>query len=265
MTRTNLLMRTFAAFLLASLLAGAADSSSTTMAPESVWAGRAKADIESAFAATFANHPGTYDAANPDFKILLQTARQRSLILARQAQDAAGYRAALERFSSILGDGHAGINIRLTPEQLPANRWPGFVAVWRGEGLYVYRSTDAKLTPGTEFIGCDGRSMHALVLSNVFAFRGQPTQPGQWWTRARSLFIDRGNPFATLPQQCQIRRAGQILSIQLGWRATDATFEKWRDESYNGDVRPVGISTPSEGVTWIAMPTFEPDEKQRAT
>ena len=244
MTRTNLLMRNFAAVLLASFMVGATGASSPTAASGSVWAGRAKADIESAFALTVANHPGIYDAANPNFSALLQTARQRSLIVAKQAQNAAEYRAALERFSSILGDGHAGINVRLTPEQLPENRWPGYVTVWRGKGLYVYRSTVAVLTPGTEIIGCDGRSLHALMLSNVFAFRGQANQPGQWWTRARSLFIDRGSPFATLPQRCRIRRrAGHIRSIQLDWRATDATFEKWRDESYNGDVQPAGISS----------------------
>ena len=37
-----------------------------------------------------------------------------------------------------IGDGRAGMAVLIDRSMRPTARWPGFVTVWRGDGLYVY-------------------------------------------------------------------------------------------------------------------------------
>jgi len=164
-----------------------------------------------------------------------------------------------------LQDGHAGVVPRL-PEGLAAKaQWPGFVTVWRGRGLFVYASKPGGPAVGAELLGCDGQSIRDLIEKNVFAFNGRIGEAGHWWVRARQVLIDRGNPFIQRPQQCSFRSAGAVSGQTLVWQDLDAQGQAWLEASYNGPTLPVGLSEPRPGLLWMAMPSFDPDEAERAS
>jgi Peptidase family S41 len=229
------------------------------------WSQAAVSDIQAAVTITSENHPGMVDPANPHFKRLLTQAETNGLALARQVTDAAGYVAAIRRFSNTLQDGHAGAFVNIDAASLPKPKWPGFVAAWRGNQLLVYNSLAGGPKRGTVITRCDGRSVRNLVLRNVFTFRGRPSEPGNWWVEGRRLFIDAGNPFVSVPRTCTFVEEGRAVQRNLTWRDTDASFNQWRDDSYNGVTLPVGMTTRPSGVVWIAMPNFQPDEAEQAS
>ena len=259
-------MRAIVSMMLASavLLAAApalADDPARPTVPASPteWSLAAKRDITAAYTAMFDNHPGVYDPSNPGFVKQLQRARAAGLALADRVQDAPGYRAAFERFGAVMGDGHATAFAVLPDDLLPKQKWPGFVAVWRGDGLYVYASQVEGVAKGARVVSCDGVAIKTLIRRNVFDWYGREEIDGLWWERARRVFIDTGNPFIAVPKVCRFDDQGRRTTTPLTWREGDDAFAKWRVESYNGDKLPIGRSEPRPGLVWIAMPTFQPD------
>ncbi|PRC94821.1 S41 family peptidase [Solimicrobium silvestre] len=227
------------------------------------WAVAAKIDLNAAYEETLNNHPGVYDPHNPDFINKLELAKKNGLAIASQVHDAAGYAAAISAFNTGLHDGHAGAFSTLDDKQMPVPRWPGFFSVWRGDGLYIYASEHADLHVGAKIVSCDGVQIKDVILNNVFAFEGRSDEVGHWWVRAGKVFVDRGNPFVTLPQQCQFSFDGQLFKRDIKWEATDSNFEQWRKRAYNGDELPVGLTEPRAKLFWVAMPTFDPNEAER--
>ncbi|WP_242150217.1 S41 family peptidase [Sphingomonas sp. BAUL-RG-20F-R05-02] len=199
---------------------------------------------------------------DPSFPKRLEAARQRGLVLAHRTRNQAGLQATLGAFSAVLRDGHAEAFVE--PIISSTVRWPGFVAAWRGDALYVYASQMPDVEKGARVLGCDGLDTPSLVVRNVFAFRGRPDEAGQWWSQARNLFQDEGNPFVKLPGRCRFSVSGKVAQVKLRWRPVDETYKKWRTLSYNGDVLPVGLTGSHGKLTWIALPTFDPDDTQRA-
>jgi hypothetical protein len=229
------------------------------------WSQAAINDVKAASQITAENHPGFVDPANPAFKGLLTQAERNGLELAARVTDASGYVAAIRRFSNTLQDGHAGAFPTIDSADLPKSRWPGFVVVWRGNEALVYNSVAGGPARGARIMDCDGASIETLANTNVFAFRGRPSEPGNWWVEVRRVFIDTGNPFITLPRKCRFQVEGRTFEQELTWRETDATFNQWRDDSYNGVTLPVGMSTRASGIVWIAMPNFQPDTAEQAS
>ena len=167
------------------------------------------------------------------------------------------------RFNTVIGDGHAGAVATLNESLAPAARWPGFLAVWRGDGLFVYATEPGGPAAGSRVLGCDGKSVRRLLLTNVFRFIGRSAEPGNWWTRSVNLFVDDGNPFVRPPRRCRFQTPGGMETRVLAWTAVNADYQAWRQNAYNGDSHPVGETEPARGLVWIAMPTFEPDAAQR--
>ena len=220
-------------------------------------------DIEAGYQLTRENHPGTFDPANPGFLSELDAARAAGLALAAKVRDAAGYEAAIYRFSARIGDGHAGMYTELPTGLVPATRWPGFIAAWRGDALYVYGSEPGGPPAGSRLESCDGRPARQLIEENVFAFFGRSDEPGNWWTHARKVFVDAGNPFVRLPQRCLFNADGQTFTNTLTWRPFTEQSQTWWNDSGNGERLPVGLTEPRSKLYWVAMPTFQPDEKER--
>ena len=197
------------------------------------WSAAAIADIEASYLILRNEHPAMLDPANPGFLQQLDRARSDALRLARQVRDAGGYAAALGAFQADLRDGHAGPFATLPDSVLPSPRWPGFVATWRGDGLYVYASEPGGPPDGAKLVACDGTGIADLLSANVFRFEGRPDEPGQWWSRASHLMWDAGNPFIRLPRRCTIEAKGGKLTITLGWRPITAQARAWHDDAYN--------------------------------
>jgi hypothetical protein len=227
------------------------------------WRDTAIGDINAAYQLTLANHPGSYDLHNPDFLKNLQYAKERGLGLAARVTNAGGYVAALQRFNVLIHDGHAGVSITFPSSVENIERWPGFVTAWRGAALYVYAAEDGAPQVGAEVIACDGTPIKELITTNVFTFQGRIDELGHWWVWARKVFEDRGNPFIVLPKHCQFSAEGKLAEQELVWKPSTEQAKKWREESYNGDGLDVGITEPRANLFWVAMPTFQPDEKQR--
>ena len=228
------------------------------------WRAAAEADIEAAVQVTRENHPGPFDPQNPGFSANLEAARRHGLALAGKVADASGYVAAVAAFNVRIRDGHAGMFSKLDPSLFPPERWPGFVTVWRGDGLYVHASGPGLPAVGSKLLGCDGKDARQLIRDNVFSFTGRVDEAGQWWSRARGVFDDEHNPFIALPQRCTFEAKGRAVEHVLAWRALDAEGERLLAESRNGDARPVGVTEPRKNLLWVSMPTFQPNEQERA-
>jgi hypothetical protein len=247
----------FKAWVIIALLAGA--SAHAADAPPN-WAALATADVEAAHKETAENHPGMFDKANPGFPKLLDKARVEALKLAKKAKTGAAFDASLERFSAILDDGHAGAYAQLPEKYQPTIRWPGFVAAWRGDAMYVYKSADGGPASGTEIVSCDGQPIRKLAEAKVFGYTTGGKVPGNWWSSARRVLVDDGNPFVKLPKKCLFKSASKSETRALSWSPVPDYYQTWRNGSINGDLLPIGMEERAPGIHWIAMPDFQPDD-----
>jgi Peptidase family S41 len=238
--------------------AGSAVASAQTATPD--WQALAKADIEAAYAETRDNHPGMFDPKNPEFPKLLEKARTEALKLGAMATTSAGFEASLRRFKAVLNDGHAGAYASLPEALSPQIKWPGFVAAWRGNAMYVFKSAAGGPPEGAQIISCNGQPVKTLVERNYFRFADGVETPGEWWSSARRLFVDDGNPFVTLPKSCLFRQAGKNQTLKLSWSAVPDYYQSWKNGSANGDLLPIGISEKASGIFWYALPDFQPDD-----
>ena len=256
--------RLLLAVILCARVAHAAPTTPAVMpATPEAWRQAALADIAEAYQITLDNHAGTYDPYNPGFIEQLNQAKQHSLALANRVQNGAGYEAVLQDFTAGIHDGHAGVIAQLPDASLPAERWPGFVTVWRQHSLYIYAALPDGPPQGAQVISCDGAPINDVIRSNVFAFKGKVEDAGDWWSLARLVFVDDGNPFIKLPSTCVFVTGGVETARVLHWTVSTKQTQRWRDDSYNGDVLPTGLSEPAIGLYWAAMPTFTPNEQER--
>jgi hypothetical protein len=255
--------RTAASFLFSAVCSVQAADLPPLPASPAQWRAAVIRDIEDGYRITLENHPGAVDPHNPGFPGKLREARAYALGLAQKVRNAAGYAAAINAFNVRIRDGHAGMASQLE-SGTPAKRWPGFVAAWRGDGLYVYAAENGSPAAGARIVSCDGKSSEQLMRDNLFSFSGRIAEAGQWWSRGRRLFSDDGNPFIRHPQRCVFQHQGRKSALALTWRAATPQAERWSKESYNGDVLPVGLTEPAPGLFWAAMPTFVPEEADRA-
>ena len=224
------------------------------------WSALAVADIEAIYAETRDNHPGMFDPANPAFPAQLEQARAEALAYALQATTAGGFEASIDRFTAVLNDGHAGAYATLPQEHAATIRWPGFVAAWRGDAMFVYKSIEGGPVAGSLIASCDGTPVADLVRTRVFGWRSGAGVPGAWWAAARLALIDDGNPFNALPQTCRFVSKGVATDRTLSWSPVPDFYQDWRNGSINGERLPIGLAERAPGIHWIAMPDFSPDE-----
>lgn len=224
------------------------------------WRALAIADVEAAYTATLDNHPGMYDTTNPGFPKLLETARSEALKLAKKVTTAGGFTASLDRFKAVLGDGHAGAYANVPEELSLPIRWPGFVAAWRRDSMYVYKSAAGGPPAGAQILSCDNVPVRPLVERNVFAYRVGRKIPGEWWSSARRAFVDAGNPFVHVPQNCRFKIGRTTENRPLKWVPIPDYYQEWKNGSANGDLLPIGLSEKAPGLFWFALPDFEPDD-----
>jgi Peptidase family S41 len=228
------------------------------------WRALAMSDVEAATKETAENHPGMLDATNPNFPRLLSRARTEALKLARRTTTAGGYQATLGRFRAVIDDGHAGAYAELPENLAPPLRWAGFVAAWRGDAMYVYKSSPDGPPEGAQILSCDGTAIKTLVERNVFRFRSGRRTPGEWWSRARTVFVDDANPFITLPRACAFQTGGITAQRALTWSPVPDNYQALKNGSANGDLLPIGMTERAPGLFWYALPDFSPDDAGRA-
>jgi len=227
------------------------------------WRAAAVRDIEAGYRVTLAEHAGAHDPHNPAFLANLEAARAHAGALAARVADGAGYTAAVLAFSSRIQDGHAGLYPTFDFDAVKPPQWPGFVAAWRG-ALFVHRAEAGSAQAGERIVSCDGKDARTLMEQNLFPWFGRIREEGQWWSQTRNLFVDFGNPFVARPQRCVFELNGRRTERALAWRATPASARNWGRDSVSGETLPVGITEPRKNLFWVAMPTFQPSDEERA-
>ncbi len=225
------------------------------------WRAAATNDLLAAYKETAENHPGMFDKANPDFPKLLNKARAAAMKIAKKTKTAGGYEAVMGRFKSVLNDGHAGAYAGIPEKQSSPPRWPGFVAAWRGDAMYVYKSEAGGPMAGAQITACDGTPIKALVERNVFDYRAGRNIPGDWWSNARRALVDVGNPFIKLPQKCTFVTNGKAEQRKLSWSALPDHYQTWKDGSANGERLPIGLTEKTPGYFWFALQDFQPEDE----
>ncbi|HEX8605740.1 MAG TPA: hypothetical protein VF774_24065, partial [Pseudoduganella sp.] len=259
--------RLFLAVLLHATAAAsfAADMPATPAFPATPagWQAAAARDIEAGYDVTLANHAGAVDPHNPAFLGNLKAAREHGLALAGKVADGAGYRSALLGFTAQIHDGHAGLYPTFDAGSLQPLLWPGFVSAWRGD-LFVYAAEGGAARQGERIVSCDGKPTRRLMEENVFAFFGRADEEGQWWSLAPSLFVDAHNPFVQRPRRCVFELAGKRSERQLDWRPVTSQARTWQTDNLAPDTLPVGLAEPRPKLFWMAMPTFQPSDAERA-
>ncbi|MBB3033631.1 S41 family peptidase [Alteriqipengyuania lutimaris] len=225
------------------------------------WADTARRDVLAAYDAFVRNHPGIYDLANPGFPAQLAQARARGLEAAAKAQDLRGYSRALAEFSAVLQDGHAGVGVPSGAQPDGEPVWPGFIAVWRGDGLFVRTQDKADPLYGARFVSCEGEPIDAFLRDRLTMRYFRPNEAGQWWVRPMQLFYASSGLQEEQPRSCTFARSdGAQTEVTLDWRPLSEDEEKWRSIGFWGEREPTALSEKRDGIYFIGLQDFDPDE-----
>ncbi|WP_459789653.1 S41 family peptidase [Alteriqipengyuania sp. 357] len=225
------------------------------------WADTARRDVLAAYDAFVRNHPGIYDLANPGFPAQLAQARARGLEAAAKAQDLRGYSRALAEFSAVLQDGHAGAGVPSGSQSDGEPVWPGFIAVWRGEGLFVRTQDKADPLYGARFVSCEGEPIEAFLRDRLTMRYFRPNEAGQWWVRPMQLFYASAGLQDEQPRSCTFKLPdGAQTEVAFDWRPLSKDEEKWRSIGFWGDREPTALSEKRDGIYFIGLQDFDPDE-----
>ncbi|MEA1648379.1 S41 family peptidase [Nitrospirillum sp. BR 11164] len=134
---------------------------------------------------------------NGQFRSALTQARQD----AARVRNLPSYRAAMQRFIVSFEDAHFSAYFNAASRH---GRWPGFAVEYQGGRYLVTGSKTDSVRVGEEIGACDGRPLDGWI-DMLTEFDGGPK--GRETTRAalaRQMFVDRGNPFYTLPAECHV-------------------------------------------------------------
>jgi hypothetical protein len=222
------------------------------------WAAFAEADLRSMRDTLRAQHPGPVDVHNPGFNQWLEQGHARALERARRATSFEGWQHALKLYANGFRDAH--LNVRFTVEPVK-NRWPGWTVALR-EGRYVVTTAGAAPVrdapaAGGELVSCDGRTPEVMLREDVLPYDGNPALEASRTAVAPLLFLDRGNPWRTLPERCTVREGGQEREVTLVWRTIDASEGRERVQAAAfGPPPPFAIRDFGTGGVWVSLPLF---------
>lgn len=234
------------------VLAGALLLACHGATPESPWPRRAHQDIAAAYDAYAANHPGMHDRANPGFPARLAAARDAAWKV--DVRDHAGYVEALGVFNAELADGHARLVARhaLGPSFV---LWPGFVAAWRGDALYVHDAGPGAPAPvGARITACNGTPIATFLEQRLHARDFRPKEAGQWWLRAPRAFTTTPDTLLGHPERCTF----DGREVTLAWTDAPSDLEARIARATDGERTEIGITEPRPGIFLVGMPTFAP-------
>lgn len=243
-------------------------SAGASQAAEPDWKSLAHSDIEFAYSEYRDNHPGWIDPTNPDFRAQLEMARKEGLAAAEKATNNGGYAAALAAFNAVMNDGHARIYLYPAKAGGGTERyrlWPGFLLAWRGNQAVVFDGgKSVGLEPGSIASSCDGKPFRALVRSRGATLQMRAGEPGHWW-RSVPAVLTHWSDQPVPANSCRfIRPDGRTIDITLDWRKAPDSLPDRMMAASDGEHIPIGLSRRGDGIYWISLQTFEPDEAQRA-
>ena len=214
-----------------------------------------KQDIIAAVAILRAHHPGMFNPYDPGFSGKIEGAKRRALHAAKRVRTKADRQFAIAEINRTLADEHAFVQ---TSFDGSGGQWPGFETVWRGDALYVSYLAGEGPPVGSRLLSCDGVPAKQLIRNDVFRLDGRAAEPGQWWQRA-GLFFMRGDlSSGPLPRVCRFERTtGHVEPVELHWQPYP--MEQFERIMTLNRPEPLGLSTRSNDLVWVSLPTFSPD------
>lgn len=228
------------------------------------WSDAARADILFAYDEFVQNHPGIYDLENPDFPGLLAQARSRGLDAADQARDRNGYARAIAEFSAVLQDGHALAAIPRREAGDSSALWPGFVARWLGDGLFIRTQDPQDRLHGAKITACDDMPIEKFLRDRLTMQYFRPAEKGQWWFRASAPFYSFNGLLAGSARACEVTlQDGREQAFTLEWVPMTQQQREWILETLNGEREPTELVEKRGGIFFVGLQTFQPDDAGR--
>ena len=259
----QILVAVTAAFLAAAAplqQAGAPPASGAGAAVD--WKAAARQDVLAAYDIYVENHPGMHDPLNKVFPETLKRARDAGLRVAQGVTDSSGYADALGAFSAELSDGHAqAFATQLKSATPPTREWPGFVAAWRGDALFVhYAGPGAPAPAGSRIVACNGLPAADFIRKRLGYQGFRPKEAGHWWARSPRAFISSADSSAGRPERCTFRMPdGKEREAALAYAPAPENFKTLLELASDGERTPIGLTEPRPGLFLIGMPDFQPD------
>ena len=231
------------------------------------WANAARTDVLEAYRQFVENHPGVYDLDNPGFLEQLGEARTAGLAAAETATDRLGYEMALARFSAVLADGHARAYTPTSGSSQDAPRyWPGFVALWRGDRLFVRTEDHSARVYGAAITACEGEPIREFLAERLIISGFRPMELGQWWVRPSQLFYSIDEVADHQPRRCTFTYTdGTSETRDLDWQTASQAQRDFYGDSVFPSAEPIGLTEPRDGIFLIGLGDFSPEEEGRKT
>lgn len=258
--------RIFASVICVALIvARAASAAPAKPDSEAGWRELARKDAE-AMAQLLRDHsPIPFDTENPHLRRWLDEGLRQALARAEAVKSESDWFYLLAAYGNGFNDPH--IRVQALGE-LPAPRWPGFIATANGDGARIVERLDEPDIPplGARILGCDGKSLAQLADERVFPFTFYAALPADRRRAVTRLFLDRPNAHVPTTTECEFTwttAAGAQRAVRkLAWRTIPEGTEArsaWNTRYQNAATGPAttwGVSEPAPGVFWIGVPTF---------
>lgn len=222
------------------------------------WRAAAESDLEALRMYLREDTPVAIDTENPRMQRWFGRGYREARQRVRRVTDQPSYFYALAPYTNGFQDPHLSLS-SIVP--LSVARWPGFIVTARGEDTIVtYSEGGGVPAEGARVVSCDGKALSRLRENTVFPFTMNPQLARDRRAAHTRLFLDRGNAFAPAPSRCVFEQNGQRTRLALNWRDVpgDAYWTRYNIAT-NGPGAEFGVTTPTEGVTWIGVPTFGND------
>jgi hypothetical protein len=173
------------------------------------------------------------------------------MVRAATARSYSDYLRALRFYTNGFQDGHIGIGLEITPEEVD---WPGFLVGPSVDGaVAVTRAeADSDVHAGDLVTECDGHSIDELMREHVDPYFWNAAIPHERGQHFHRLFhLDARDPVGRL-KSCRFS-SGEVT---LKWRRTSREdFTRVLDTSSREPVRAPRLY-PIDGIWFVSIPTF---------
>jgi hypothetical protein len=224
---------------------------SLARAQDPTWALLTQNDLRAIHDLLRDNHPGPVDPENARYREWLEAGLTQALDRAAAARSYGDYERALRFYTNGFQDGHLGIGLEISPEEV---EWPGFaVGSTPDGGAEVNRAEeDSGMRVGDRVTECDGRTIDELLKDRVDPY---------FWNRA--IPHDRGRHVHRLFQVYRRDPIGRLSScrsssgeVTLKWRRTTREELARVLESASRDPSRGPRLYRVDGVWFVSIPTL---------
>jgi len=237
-----------------------------------VWQKIYEKDLEAVCKTLQEDHPGFYDAENPEFKTWLVDGYQQALALSDKVDGFENYLYGLYFFVNGFKDNH--LRIEADTSQLPSE-WPGFSIGYQpgfrtghewatystveeqDEAFVVTVSERESVPVGAQLISCDGINPRAWLEKYICPFVDSRNLDASWTQAARYLTWWRGSSFVAKPKVYGFSYKGKEWQEKPEWHNISVTEYHAQVDRKNAPT-VASIKKVGPSCVWVALPSFYP-------